>query len=629
MKKKKAQIASLLLASAMAFSLTGCGGSDSKETTTAATTAAATEATTEAASTEEATTEAPAPAAASIDFEDGNFAFIKGAAGTEVSLADFNGSKAVKVVNADVKAAFGLNVSQVLGSDTDKVATITIDMGIVNPDGKFQAVSGKMYSYTGEKLEEVQGDAWSVYTESANPKTAKFDVSGAGFIPGMDNYFIIQKETDNGVTKGEAAAEIYIDNISFLDAEGNVLVANSAADFGSPANFGSAGVDRGNLFGIIKPLAVDATPKGDAWAQDGFDMSEDFKAALVPGSVVEINYKSETGHMWIVMPDSEAGWMRVGVGDCDGSGQQYAYTNNAGNTAQITYEQIAAVCGEDVSKWGARMQFESDGAWEVTSVCVGTAAPNYVIEKGAVDLGAAVKADAWAQDGVELSEEAKAALVPGSVVEISYKSDTGHMWIVMPDAEAGWMRVGVGDWDGSGQGYITNDGSKAYVPYEVLAEILGEDVSKWGARMQFESDSPWEVTGARIGTAGQITPNNSQLDLGAAVKADAWAQDGVELSDDAIAALVPGSVINASYKSDSGELWLVFPDAEKGWTRVGVGDYDGSGQGYAACTGTSMQVTYEEIAEILGDDTSKWGKRVQFEASSPWEVTSASIGTVK
>ena len=613
----------------MAFSLTGCGGSDSKETTTAATTAAAAETTTEAAATEEATTEAPAPAAASIDFEDGNFAFIKGAAGTEVSLADFNGSKAVKVVNADVKAAFGLNVSQVLGSDTDKVATITIDMGIVNPDGKFQAVSGKMYSYTGEKLEEVQGDAWSVYTESANPKTAKFDVSGAGFIPGMDNYFIIQKETDNGVTKGEAAAEIYIDNISFLDAEGNVLVANSAADFGSPANFGSAGVDRGNLFGIIKPLAVDAAPKGDAWAQDGFDMSEDFIAALVPGSVVEINYKSETGHMWIVMPDSEAGWMRVGVGDCDGSGQQYAYTNNAGNTAQITYEQIAAVCGDDVSKWGARMQFESDGAWEVTSVCVGTAAPNYVIEKGAVDLGAAVKADAWAQDGVELSEEAKAALVPGSVVEISYKSDTGHMWIVMPDAEAGWMRVGVGDWDGSGQGYITNDGSKAYVPYEVLAEILGEDVSKWGARMQFESDSPWEVTGARIGTAGLITPNNSQLDLGAAVKADAWAQDGVELSDDAIAALVPGSVINASYKSDSGELWLVFPDAEKGWTRVGVGDYDGSGQGYAACTGTSMQVTYEEIAEILGDDTSKWGKRVQFEASSPWEVTSASIGTVK
>ena len=194
MNKRKAQIASLLLASSMAFSLTGCGGSDSKETTTAATTAAATEATTEAAATEEATTEAPAQAAASIDFEDGNFAFIKGAAGTEVSLEDYNGSKAVKIVNPDLKAAFGLNVSAVLGADTDKLAQITIDMGIVNPDGKFQAVSGKMYSYTGEKLEEVKGDAWSVYTESANPKTAMFKVKDAGYISGMDNYFIIQKE---------------------------------------------------------------------------------------------------------------------------------------------------------------------------------------------------------------------------------------------------------------------------------------------------------------------------------------------------------------------------------------------------------------------------------------------------
>ena len=42
-----------------------------------------------------------------------------------------------------------------------------------------------------------------------------------------------------------------------------------------------------------------------------------------------------------------------------------------GKTAQITYEQIAAVCGDDVSTWGARMQFESDGAWKVYAVTVG------------------------------------------------------------------------------------------------------------------------------------------------------------------------------------------------------------------------------------------------------------------
>ena len=49
--------------------------------------------------------------------------------------------------------------------------------------------------------------------------------------------------------------------------------------------------------------------------------------------------------------------------------QQTAATD--GKTAQITYEQIAAVCGDDASTWGARMQFESDGAWKVYAVTVG------------------------------------------------------------------------------------------------------------------------------------------------------------------------------------------------------------------------------------------------------------------
>ena len=46
---------------------------------------------------------------------------------------------------------------------------------------------------------------------------------------------------------------------------------------------------------------------------------------------------------------------------------------NSQTTAQITYEQIAAVVGEDVSTWGARMQCESSGAWSVYSVTVGQA----------------------------------------------------------------------------------------------------------------------------------------------------------------------------------------------------------------------------------------------------------------
>ena len=44
-----------------------------------------------------------------------------------------------------------------------------------------------------------------------------------------------------------------------------------------------------------------------------------------------------------------------------------------GSIAQVTYEQIAAVCGEDKSTWGAMMQCESASAWTVYSVAVGQA----------------------------------------------------------------------------------------------------------------------------------------------------------------------------------------------------------------------------------------------------------------
>ena len=115
-----------------------------------------------------------------------------------------------------------------------------------------------------------------------------------------------------------------------------------------------------------------AACSGDAWSQNGADITEEVLAALVPGSVVTINFTSEDGDLWIVMPDSAAGWMRVGVGNADGSGSADAACMNG--TCQVTYEMLAAVLGEDTSAWGGRMQFESDTAWEVYSVSVGKAA---------------------------------------------------------------------------------------------------------------------------------------------------------------------------------------------------------------------------------------------------------------
>ena len=635
---KKKQLATIVLASAMMVSSRAACGNSSDGTTASsggeATTAAPAATTEQEASSETPDTTAPEPEAKadpSVDFEDGKAAFavvatnVGGADPSELAVVDFNGSKALKATNtAGGKMFIAINVGALLGDKAADLAEIRMDLGTENAD-KFAASSGTLYCYAGDDNHEFKAGNWSVYVESSNPKTAKFDVSGAGFV-GKDNYIILSKETDNSKT---TPSNLLIDNITFLDKNGATIAADSSAEFGTPAGFASAS-DSANLFGLLKPVNWDGyAVKGDGWAQAGVAMTDAIKEALVPGSVIEIKFKAETGHLWVVMNEAEVGWSRVGVGDWDGSGQQYAYINNAADTCQITYEQIAAVCGDDITKWGSMIQCESDGAWEVTSVRVGTGVDMPALTHAVNWEGYAVKADAWAQAGVAMTDEIKAALVPGSMVEVSYKSESGNMWLVMNEAEVGWTRVGVGDADGSGQGYIVTTGSKAYIPYETIAQYCGDDITKWGSMIQCESDSAWEVYGVRVGTAAGFVSTNTHIELGTGKKGDGWAQDGFDLTPEMIEALVPGSVIDISYKSETGEIWIVMPDSAAGWKRVGVGDYDGSGQGYALFDGNHCQISYEMIAEQCGEDKSTWGTRVQFEASSAWEVNGAWISFVK
>ncbi len=557
--------------------------------------------------------ETPATAA-SVDFEDGACAFVKMnlLKGTPdeslISVTDFNGSKALYVENVSGKSMFvGINVSALVGDKITDISTIKMDIGTSRVDGSFAAVSGTLYAYTGEKNEEVKGDSWSVYLETANPKTAVFDVSGAGFMAGADNYIILSKETDNNTA---SAASLYIDNITFLDASGNVIEADTSVDFGSPAGFESAGKDLSNLCALTDAVVFEGFAKSaDAWAQDGLDMPQEILDALVPGSVVEIEYTSENGDMWIVMPDAAA-WTRVGDGN-NGT----AYINNSHNIAQITYEQIAEFCGDDKSAWGARMQCEASGAWEVFSVKVGQKAPVYAVGNPVVFEGFAKSADAWAQDGLDMPQEVIDALVPGSIVELDFSSESGKLWIVMPDAAA-WTRVGDGN---NGSAVCVN--GKCYVTYEQIAEFCGDDKSAWGARMQAESDTAWEVYGVRVGTALEMKMvNNNVAFEGFEKSADAWAQDGLDMPQEILDALVPGSVVTLNYSSESGKLWIVMPDAAA-WTRVGDGN-----NGTAACSNGVCQVTYEQIAEFCGDDVSAWGARMQAESDTAWEVYSVTVG---
>lgn len=554
---------------------------------------------------------AAAETAPSLDFEDGNIDFVAvyegmaNSAAATLEVVDYNGSKALKVTNDNGKVPYvAFDVVSLLGEKAADVASVEMTMGTQNPDGKFFACSGEMKLFVDGGLSKT-ARAWSVYMEKKNPKVASFALEDEAFSAESAPLMVISLVVDNGIAKGAAPAVLYIDDVRFLDAEGNVIPADSTASFAAPEGFGG-GADMTNL----QYLGADAVElegmagkAAGAWAQDGVEMTEEFKAALVPGAVIEISYSSESGDMWLVLPWATAGWTRIE--------QQTAVTNLSHSTAQITFEQIAAVLGDDISAWGEMLQCESSGAWEVYAVKVGqpTGLKN-LANKVSID-GFAKSAGAWAQDGMELTEEQWAMMKPGAVIEINYTSENGDMWIVLPWAEAGWTRIE--------QQTAACNGSVCQITYEQIAAVLGDDVSKWGTMLQCEASGAWEVYAVSIASAEFIpTKGNVAID-GFAPTGAAWAQDGIELTEEQIAMLVPGAVITIQYESENGDLWLVMPWAAAGWSRIQ--------QQTAACDGSICQITYEQIAEVCGEDVSTWGTMMQCEASGAWQVFAAYIGT--
>ena len=609
------------MAGTMAVSLTACSNNANSDTTTAPSTTEAV--TTTEAATEQTTTEPSATSNASIDFEDGQMGFVEvysapaNAADVELNVVDFGGSKALEVKNLTGKVPFvGIDVSSLCGADTAKIASVSMKLGVSYEDGSFSACAGKITTWTGEDLVQTGYD-WSVYMESKNPKVATVDVSGVPFVADAKNIMVLSLETDNGIDAGHGNATLYVDDITFYDASGNVLTADQSVAFAAPAGYSDSGRDSSNLFAVKNAVEFEGfQTSADAWAQAGFTMPQEILDALVPGSVVEIEYKSETGNMWLVMNEAQAGWMRVGQAGTDDP----AYQNNSHNIAQVTYEQLAALCTDDVSTWGSTMQCESDGAWEVFSVKVGQQAKNIAVVNGVDFAGFATKAGAWSQDGIDMPQEIIDALVPGAVVEVTYSSETGNMWLVMPDSTAGWMRVG----QAGTEDPAVCDGQKCYVTYEQIAALCGDDVSTWGARMQCEADGEWEVYSVKVGTAAEFAPVNKLVAFeGFETSGDAWAQAGFTMPQEILDALVPGAVVTIQYSSETGNIWIVMNEAQAGWMRVGQAGTEDP----ALCNGTYAQITYEQLAALCTDDVSTWGSTMQCEADGAWEVYGVWVST--
>lgn len=388
---RKNKLFACLLAGTMAVSLAACG-SGSKSSANAP--ANDTPNSTEAAQGE--TTGDTAPAVdASIDFEDGNFGFVKeylgggNASELEVSVEDFEGSKCLKVKNVGgQKMYLGIDVSSLLGAKVAKVATIEMQLGVEYDDGSFSSVEGNIYTWTGTDLTESKY-GWSVYLPSKDPNTAKAELKEK-FVPDAKNIIILSLETDNGA-EAHGPATLYVDNIVFKDEDGKKIDADTAASFDEPEGYEHV-EDLSNLTPLTDEVDSGWAGSGKGWGQDGFDMADnpDFMNALVPGSVIQIEYKSaadsgdetKSNLMWVVMNGAEVGWSRVGQGAVDGTAEddpKFTTTtyNDSHNICQITYEQIMQVCGDPNEAghgWGTTMQFEAATDWEVYSVKIGMAA---------------------------------------------------------------------------------------------------------------------------------------------------------------------------------------------------------------------------------------------------------------
>ncbi|MCM1056534.1 MAG: hypothetical protein NC517_02870 [Firmicutes bacterium] len=639
MKKK---FLACLLAGAMALSMAACGDDSQQSSDSTLTEDVTTPSESEPESTPEPTPE-PVAEDASIDFEDGNMGFVSvysqpaDAADVELSIADFGGSKALQVKNLTGKVPYvAIDATSLLGADVAKVASIELNVGVSYEDGSFNACSGALIAWSGADLTESR-DNWSVYLEKSNPKKQTATLSaGEEFVADAGNMLVVQLKTDNGVDAGAGNATMYIDDIRFLDASGNLLTADSSATFVANAMFESSGPDYVNLAYIANPVNFDGFAcTGGGWAQNGFEVPQTFLDALVPGSVIEIEYKSDSGNMWMLMNGAAAGWIRVGCGPIDGLDGEHpekdtsAYYNSGRTKCQITFEQLAAWYTDDVSTWGTSMQCESDSDWEVFSVKVGQASPYYApLGSEAVEFsGFACSGDGWAQNGFDMPQEILDALVPGSVVEISYTSENDDMWLVMPGCAKGWKRVGHNEGTDEGEGYATCDGSKCYVPYEMLEAVCGGDVSTFGTTMQCEASGAWEVYSVKVGPAKEFKMMRDPVEFsGFACSGDGWAQNGFDMPQEILDALVPGSVVEIAYTSENDDMWLVMPGCAKGWKRVGHNEGTDEGEGYASCNGSVCQVPYEMLEAVCGGDVSTFGTTMQCEASGAWEVYSVSVG---
>ena len=227
----------------------------------------------------------------------------------------------------------------------------------------------------------------------------------------------------------------------------------------------------------------------------GLQLSDEFMDALNDDAAIEFTYHSDSSNIWMEWPDAANGQLVGAVND-----KGYSTLTSDGFKCVVTCEELKAALGDDKESWGRTLNFNSDSYFSIFSVRVGDIGCFEPLRNVVKFPDFACKADTWKQNGFTMPEEIVEALqAEGAYIQISYASESGALWIVLPDSKKGWNRIGVGDISDVGNGYATYNGKISQIPVSDLYEYAGNGPEQWGSRLQCESDSPWEAYGAVVG----------------------------------------------------------------------------------------------------------------------------------
>jgi len=421
-----------------------------------------------------------------IDFADKNFSFIAideapGNASENVSLsvAEFMGEPMLKIEVGDGDVPYvAIDASSLLGDRISDLRTMELTVATVHPDGNFYATSGNIIGYCGTARNEVK-KPWSVYVDSRNPNIARFEMTKDSefMVAGNHNFFVFSVDVDNGKAAGRAV--VYIGNICFLDANGDVLPVNTNVDFDAPAGFGQ--MDTSNLWGVVGGgINLGLSGSSSGWGQaisietdreDGPVLTEWF----TEGCIVTVYYSSENPPELILQswsdgrPDT-SGWAKV---------EPFAI-NDSGTIAQFKFDDMVASFGSDefdefLDKFNIG---DTDAQLDVSMVTIGTGVANGLVavtnerefnwSGSSAGWGQAVTMDTLENDG----EFDPAILVPGTVVTVWFTSANPPELILQswtdgrPDT-SGWAKIPVGG--------LNFAGDVAQYLYDDMVEIFGTD----------------------------------------------------------------------------------------------------------------------------------------------------------